>query len=189
MAEDTNVEQLNPLTVYSKVYPNKNLAVRRICLFMLECAVNASREASASQTTGIESYMAKRQKEYITAVKASLDAEAKLPVTDAAGLTGYEVGYPIDMTEPIQQIKTATGEGKRGLNEDVERIVFDWVENSVQFASSNTAGMRAGIDIHDRERLDNNLDALGQLIDTLQQGPKVDFAATAEPGARAGATV
>jgi hypothetical protein len=158
-------------------YPNKNLELRNIAKTAYEFGRNIAQEPSAGMSTGLDQHGLNRQKDWVAALSARLEAFHSKPVPDMPYV--HPTRFDIDMSEPYKQF-TVDG---MPINEDTQLLAEYWMVCAVELAKSQSAGMAGSIIDADYERIKNDIGVISKFIDEIENRPVVDLPETAFPGA------
>lgn len=177
MEEDTD----NGIKSLGAVYSNKNPELRRVVKYCWECSHNTTMEGSAGSTIGADEHFIKRQKEYVKGFENLLKELKASPIPDVFGMPDTQ--FKIDLSNVPKMIATDKSGATIPLNEDLQLVTIEWVTLAVMLARSDSAGIRGSALDHDHLRAENQAKVITKRIAAIENGPKPDFSASADPGA------
>lgn len=157
----------------------KNTELGSVAEFSHEVCVTTAREQSAGSTMGLDEHAMKRQRQYITNIRARLDGLIDRPIPDLPA--SHPLLYSTVQTAP----ETITVDDKP-LNSDAFAVSQMWQLVSFEMLKSNSAGMGGGMTSFDGIRARQNVTAIEQFLAAIEAAADVDFPETAAPAATVG---
>lgn len=158
-------------------FPVRNAELRSVADFCNEAAWNTAEEPSAGLTIGLDEHAIKRQRGWLKNVRERAVALAERPIPDLPGTVAikYDCQYG-----DVPQMKTKDG---KAVNGDTEALCIMWQTVAYELVRSNSAAIGGGLIAPDSERLNANITALEQFLDSVEQATLVDFPMSAAPEA------
>ena len=159
------------------VFPVRNAELRSLSDFCNEAAYNTAVEPSAGLAIGLDEHAVARQRGWIQNARERAAAIADRPIPDLPGTV--DIKYDCDYSKVPQMVT----KDNRPVNGDTEALCITWQTIARELVASNSAAIGGGMLTADSNRLSKNIDALEQLVGTIEKANVVDFPMSAAPEA------